>query len=296
MSLSLNLPYPVCYPLAHLARWLAGSPPPTTCQDQAAYFDHQYASTRHMQQRFMAGFPFDGAVLLDVGCGLGGRAPYWLESGAKRVVCIDINRQELDAGRAILDRKFPSFKHRVDFLHPDEVRDIDFADAGVMFDVFEHLTNPADVLRRCHGWSRPGGRLWIGSIGWYHYLASHCHSHIPIYWSQLLFSERAMIGTIRKIIRGKHYTPNVWERLEGLGRWDNVKTLKDRPGEPLNMLSLRGVKKVLRASPFRLDQFRVHGFSGRRHPVAWALSAMASIPLLREVFHSYYTAVLSKSS
>jgi hypothetical protein len=136
--------------------------------------------------------------------------------------------------------------------------------------------------------------LWIGSIGWYHYLASHCAFHIPIPWSQVLFSERAIIRTIQAVVREPGYVPNVWERLEGIERWDKVTTLKERPGEPLNMLSLRRVKAVLKASPFELSEFTVHGFGGRSHPAARAVSWLAKVPVARELFHTYYTAVLTK--
>ena len=53
MSLSLNLPYSISYPLTRLARRFA-PPRPETCHDQSAYFDHQYDSTQRMHERFMA--------------------------------------------------------------------------------------------------------------------------------------------------------------------------------------------------------------------------------------------------
>jgi SAM-dependent methyltransferase len=294
VSLSLNLPFTICCPLARLARRFA-PPRPETCHDQAAYFEHQYLSTQRMHERFMRGFSFAGSVVIDVGSGLGGRAPYWLQHGAGRVICVDINRQELEAGAAILGEKFPEIRSRVDFLHPDEILDRNIADVALLFDSFEHLTDPSTVLQQCFDWLRPGGKLWIGSIGWYHYMASHCLEHIPIPWCQVFFSQRAIIRTIRAILRQPGYVPNVWERLEGLDRWDQIERLSDRPGEPLNLLSLRQVRNVLRASPFELSAFQVHGFSGRVNPVARALAGLAHLPLLRELFHSYYTAVLVKS-
>jgi hypothetical protein len=48
-------------------------------------------------------------------------------------------------------------------------------------------------LNQCFRWLRLGGVLWVGSIGWYNYMASHCLEHISIYWNQVFFSERALI-------------------------------------------------------------------------------------------------------
>jgi SAM-dependent methyltransferase len=293
MALSLNLPYVVCYPLTRLARRLQRNRAQEINYDKAAYFEYQHGSTERLRQRYLQRIDFKDQVVLDLGSGLGGRAPYFLKLGAKAVLCIDINREELQSGRDILARKFPELVSRTQFLHPSEVKECDFADLAILFDSFEHLVDPAHVLRDCHRWLRPGGKAWIGSLGWYHHDASHCRSHIPIPWCQLIFSERAIIRTIRTLIRDPSYVPNVWERAEGLTRWDGVESLKDRPGEPLNMLSLRGVRRVLEASPFSWE-FEVHGFSGEANPLAKWASLLSKVPWINEVFHSSYTALLTK--
>jgi SAM-dependent methyltransferase len=217
-----------------------------------------------------------------------------VEQGAARVICVDVNRQELQAGKAILEKHFPQFCDRIEFRHPEDLTDTNFADVAVLVDVFEHLVNPQEVLLQCHRWLRPGGQIWSGSVGWYNYMASHCLGHVPIPWCQVILSERAIIQTIRRIIHAPQYVPNVWERLEGLGRWDHVHTVKDRPGEPLNMLGLRQVRKVFQKCPFELTQFQVFGFSGKVNPLARPVSFLARVPVLREFFHSYYTALLTK--
>ena len=294
MTVSLCLPKPVCYGAVRLVRRFR-PPRRLPCQlSQAAYFDQQYASTPAMCRRFMRDVPFSGQTVLDVGSGLGGRAPYFLELGAKRVTCLDVNRQELAAGAALLAERFPELSDRVTFSHPDDLALAEPADVAVLADCFEHLAAPAVVLDQLCQRMRRGGVLWIGSIGWYHYAASHCLAHIPIPWCQLLFSERTMLDTIRRVIRARDYEPNVWERLEGLDRWDGIETLKDRPGEPLNMLSLRRVRQALEESPFEVRRFTVHGFGGKRRKWARAASWMARLPLVKEAMHSYYSAVLVK--
>lgn len=295
MPLSLQLPYAVCYPITCLARKRAVSRlrPPARL-DQSAYFEQQYRSSERLCRRYMANFPLSGKVVLDVGSGLGGRAPFWIEQGAEQVFCIDINRQELDAGKVILAKRFPNFAEKIIFCHPDQLTSKGIADVAIMFDTFEHLVDPAAVLLQVAGWLKNNGKVWIGSIGWYNYMASHCLGHIPIPWCQLLFSEKAIIRTIRTVIHRSDYVLNVWEQLEGRNRWDNVRRLKDRPGEPLNQLSLRGIRRVLRRSSFDVEEFRVHALSGSTHAFARPASWLSRIPVLREIFHSYYTAVLVK--
>jgi SAM-dependent methyltransferase len=251
------------------------------------YFRYQYESSRRMATRFMSGLRFHGTVL-DIGCGLGGRIPYWLEQGADRVIGIDINEAELRCGATLLANEVPECAGRAVFTRPNDLPNEAIADVAVLCDTFEHLTNPAALLAQSARWLQPCGVMWIGSIGWGHYAASHCLRHIPIPWCQLLFSESAIIRTIQTLIRRPDYRPNLWEQQEGITRWDCVRTLKDRPGEPLNELSLRAVRRVLGAAPqFDVEAFTVHGL-GR------GLSGLACIPLLREVFHSYYTARLRR--
>jgi SAM-dependent methyltransferase len=294
MPFSLNLPYGICYPVVRLLRSTIAIPRPQMDFDLGVYFDYQYNSSPMLMDRYMKGVAIRDKVVLDVGSGLGGRAPYLLEQGAERVFCIDINQKTLENGKMVLQRKFPHFIERIQYIHPDQLKRSDFADLAILFDAFEHLVDPDFVLRQSYGWLRPGGKLWLGSIGWYHHAASHCNSHVPVPWCQLVFSESAIIRTIQSVIREPRYVPNVWEKTEGITRWNNVRTLKDRPGEPLNMLSLRKVRQVLRTSPYQLSEFRIYGFSGRNNPLARAFSFLSKVPGMNEVFHSYYTAILTK--
>jgi SAM-dependent methyltransferase len=296
VAFTLNLPFAVCYPVTRFARRRLRTHPDAAQGDQAAYFEHQYSDTNQRYHAHMRDLDLNGKVVLDIGSGLGGRALGWLDLGAAHVTNVDINRQELEAGEAILRSRYPDRASRICYRHPDDMANVEGADAAILFDAFEHLVEPDVMLRQVHGWLRPGGMLWVGSIGWYNYIASHCTgSHIPIPWCQVLFSETAIIKTIRTLLRSPDYMATVWERMEGVGRWDSVTTLRDRPGEPLNMLSLRQIRRVMRSSPFELSQFRVYGFSGKANRVAPVLAPLARVPVLQELFHSYYSALLIKS-
>jgi ubiquinone/menaquinone biosynthesis C-methylase UbiE len=112
MPFSIILPYSICYPLTRLIRRIR---PPHIAKefDQSAYFEWQYIDTKRRCTDHMAGLDLSGKTVLDVGSGLGGRALEWLELGASQV--IDINRQELEAGRAILDERYANWNDQVHF-------------------------------------------------------------------------------------------------------------------------------------------------------------------------------------
>src|SRR5579864_6538604 len=119
MPLSLNLPYAVCYPLTQLARRLRRRARHQKNDDQenddeAAYFERQYRDTANRYKLHMGALDLVGKTVLDVGSGLGGRALGWLDLGAAKVNNIDINRQELDAGRDIVDKRYPLAAKQID--------------------------------------------------------------------------------------------------------------------------------------------------------------------------------------
>lgn len=291
-SWSLGLPFPVCLCLTSLARKLRKSGSVRERDlNQGAYYLHQYRSTSESIERFLRHVPL-GGVVLDIGAGLGGRAPCWIERGAERVLNIDINMQELEAGKALTAREFPQFADRIRYCTPEQVDEQ--GSMAIVFDTFEHLTDPAGTLEQVASWLRPRGLVWIGSVGWYNHMAAHIKGYIPIPWCQLLFSEDAMIRTIRRVVHSSRHTPNVWDQIQGIDRWDHVTTLRERPGEPLNMLSLRQCEAIMRDSPLELVRFDVHGFSGREYALARCLAPLAQVPIAREAFHTYYTAILRK--
>ena len=173
MAFTLNLPYTVCYPVTQFARRLR-SQPGTAQDDQASYFEQQYRDTNLRYQTHMHDLDVSGKIVLDVGSGLGGRALGWLDLGARHVTNIDINRQELAVGEAILHERYADRSSQVVYRHPDDMTGVSNGDVAILFDSFEHLVDPGALLQQVHGWLRPGGVLWVGSIGWYNYFASHC--------------------------------------------------------------------------------------------------------------------------
>ncbi|MEO8724931.1 MAG: class I SAM-dependent methyltransferase [Acidobacteriaceae bacterium] len=289
MPFTLGLPYPACIAATRLARKLHPTPQPPSRVDQKNYYLLQYRSSDRLLKRFASGIDLRDKVVLDLGSGLGGRAPWFIEQGASSVFCVDINRQELAEGNRIRRQLFPQFSERIHYLHPSEIEQEQFADAVFLVDSFEHLRDPAAVLRQAYNWLRQQGVLWIGSVGWYNFIASHVLSVIPIPWCQLIFSERAIIRTMSAILHDADYAPTVWDRIDGLDRWDQVQTLKDRPGEPLNMLSLRQAKAAVRSSNFEIVEFGTHGVSAEKSKLLNRLNALTALPVLDELLHKYYT-------
>jgi 2-polyprenyl-3-methyl-5-hydroxy-6-metoxy-1,4-benzoquinol methylase len=296
MAFSLNLPYAICKPLTNVARRLQpiSAEAANLVSDLRVYYRWQYESTRKFCDKFWTNIDFTGKSVLDFGSGLGGRAPFLIAQGASEVICLDINAGELELGRQYAAELFPEAAARIRFLEPHQLGSHHQADIALLVDCFEHFSTPQETLAQAAALLKPGGMAWIGSIGWLHHAASHCNCYIPIPWCQAIFSERAIIRTIQDLQHAPDFVPNQWDKLDGVDRWDRVTTLKDRPGESLNMLSLREIYALLTRSECDLLEFKTWPISGGRGPLAAVLGPLARLPLAREFFHSYYTAVLKK--
>jgi predicted rRNA methylase YqxC with S4 and FtsJ domains len=92
MPFTLGLPFATCFAAAKIARKLKSRVPHASHLDQEVYFKEQHASTGRLIERFACSIDIRDKVIIDVGSGLGGRAPWFIEHGATTVYCIDVNR------------------------------------------------------------------------------------------------------------------------------------------------------------------------------------------------------------
>ena len=78
MSFTVGLPYPVCLFATKIARKLSRNNVPASRFDQQTYFEEQFRSTERLINRFAGSIEIENKVILDVGSGLGGRAPWFI--------------------------------------------------------------------------------------------------------------------------------------------------------------------------------------------------------------------------
>ena len=103
-----------------------------------------------------------GQSVLDVGCGTGVLAPFWLEREVSRVLAVDLSPEMIRLAR----RK--GFDPRIEFLCADieALEPCPGFDAVVLYNCFPHFPEPARLLERMSHWLRPGGRLTVAhSLG-----------------------------------------------------------------------------------------------------------------------------------
>jgi len=82
------------------------------------------------------------------------------------------------------------------------------------------------------------------------------------------------------------YVPAAWDSNPPIDRWRGIYDLRDRPGEHLNKITIREMKKLVRNSIFPHARLTIIGF-GDQHSFLRLLNPLRHVLFLQEVFHSY---------
>lgn len=145
---------------------------------------------------------FRDKIVLDIGCGAGGKSMYYASQGATGVIGMDVvahyeaEAKEL-AEELGLTRKF-RFVCR-DASHtglPDGC-----IDTIIMNDAMEHVADPAAVLRECERVLKPGGRLFVNFPPYGHPFGAHLSDLIGIPWVHLFFRDETLIGAYKELCK-----------------------------------------------------------------------------------------------
>lgn len=286
----MNLCYSLAAPLyrwRHRQRALAEQ---KVSQSPEAYWQWQFDSSGVYFEKFWdLRVQLAGKRVLDIGCGLGGRAAYLAGLGASEVVGCDINGGEVARANMIATSRLDAAtRSRLRFV---EVEEGELPAAGafdivVLVDSLEHVQDPVAMLNVAYAHLRPGGVCYFGTVGWYHYNAAHLMSLLPIPFVTLFFSDRSILEAVRRILGAPWYVPTMWDSDPPPARWTGVTDLRDRPGEYLNKVTIRGIRRAMEESRFGGGQLRVSGFSWRRQRWMRWMNVLAAVPGMQEAYHS----------
>lgn len=237
-------------PMEARARAFAAEPG-SHAYEMAYARDQFYVRSRHGIE-----VEIEGRDVLDVGCGHGGIACYLGVLGARRVVGIDVNTKHL--GCAQLLAKEIAFRFHPECQLPvwftrmtadhlalrDEEFDLVFAD-----NVFEHFTEPAQVLREVARVLRPGGQLYVPTFSSiYSKYGLHLKHGLKLPWANLAFSERTIIETLARLAAENSRLYEIYPGLrESPVRVRDVRRYKD-----LNEITLSSFRDMAGDAGFRL--------------------------------------------
>lgn len=219
--------------------------------------------------------------VLEIGCGLGGRSAWLAQNGPREVVAIDINRAEIELARKLTAEQCPQLQN-LTFVHSQEDSQLEIGDFDVvlLIDSLEHVQSPFKIVKLAYSYTRPAGRAYFTTCGWYH----HAGSHTGIPFVNLFFSDETILNFVRWQVTRPEYQPSMWDSDPPIARWEGIYDLRDRPGEYLNKVTIRQMNRLVRYSPFAAGRLHVLGF---RNPHFKWLNPLSRVPGLQEIVHSF---------
>jgi len=254
--------------------------------DRSAY--HQYRHNeidRILRSVHEHGIAISDRVVLDLGCSDGAISAAYRERGAARVVGVDIDEQAIEQARKNYS---PDISFHVSSTTSIPLPD-GFFDVIVCYDVFEHVSQPAEILAECHRILKPGGTMFLGTWGWYHPFAPHLWATMPVPWAHVLFSERTVLRVCRRVYHSSWYVPNMHDFDEAGERKDKYNN-EEISRDYLNKLLIKDFRKLFQESDFEFQMFpKPFGSKYAR----WT-KIFLNTPGIREFITSYFWAVLKK--
>ena len=233
------------------------------------------------------GVDYRGRDVLDLGCYDGAISGGYLDAGARRVFGVDIDEPAVRLAQKNHTRENLEFRVGSTTELPLEDASIDTI---FCYDVFEHVECPAPILEQCHRVLKPGGKMLIGTWGWYHPFASHLWSTMPVPWAHVLFGEASMLRVCRRIYQSDFYQPNMHDFDEHGDRIADKFTYTSIPTDYLNKYLIRDFERVFAESPLN---FRLHSERFSSKWAAWT-TPLLNVPLIREFFTAYIWVVLER--
>jgi SAM-dependent methyltransferase len=167
-----------------------------------AYSQWEYETGKKIFLEHFGSEILQGATLLDVGCGLGGKTAWYAEAGVRRVVGIDLAWDHVRQSALFVRQR--GVEARTGFARADAMR-MPFRDGT--FDVvtandsMEHFADPAAALRELGRVLRPGGRLCLYFTPYRSPLGSHLYDHVKIPWCQIVLPRPVLYATLERAVR-----------------------------------------------------------------------------------------------
>ena len=244
---------------------------------------------------------------MDVGSGSGAKALLYSQLGARQVVGLELNQDNVGRATTRMQarRAADEAAHRVRFVHGDATC-MPFTTASfdliVSNNTFEHIIPPGAALAECARVLRPGGRAYLRFPPYWSAWGSHLYRWIKFPWCHVLFSEPTLISAVNRIEARRRlndlYPPFARLDLHGQTRFTHVNRLTMAQFErlvarlPLRVVGLRLLPIGYQFLPRLAQRWRRLGWLPQA--AAAALRTAVRTRLGREVIATAVVVVLER--
>ncbi|MBC7960745.1 MAG: class I SAM-dependent methyltransferase [Vallitaleaceae bacterium] len=225
---------------------------------------------------------FEDKIVLDVGCGAGGKTIFYGTHKVKAIYGLEILGKYKEEAEKLAKEK--GLENLFTFICEDASKmhfSDGFFDAIIMNDAMEHVDHPEAVLAECYRVLKPGGRLYLNFPPYNHPYGAHLSDVMGFPWIHRFFSEKTLIEVYKDLVKDK---PDGKERIE-------FRISQDASGKEyfsyINEMTIKRFQRILTNSSF--ETFYYHEV-----PLRKQLSFLAKLPILKEFFVKMVVCILQK--
>lgn len=154
------------------------------------------------RERYTTQEMFENKVVLDVGCGAGGKTMYYASQGVAKIIGMDIVSHYKEEAETLAQQL--GYADRFAFVVGDAAHtqfENNTFDTIIMNDAMEHVDRPDLVLAEVKRILKPGGRLYVNFPPYYHPFGAHLSDLIAIPWVHLFFSEDTLVAAYKELCK-----------------------------------------------------------------------------------------------
>ena len=257
------------------------------------YVEDRVSNVARYHEVFSQFASFRDKTVLELGCSAGYILNSFLEKEPFTAIGADISPDVLEQGRKLYGDRI-RFVQTTPTSIPVEDESVDIV---YTVDTVEHLSEPEAIFRDVHRILKPGGQFLINFGPWYNACGAHLEDIIPFPWPQVFFSMDTLLNVAAHIYDSPdHKAACYWFDEKTGERRPNPYLDREKWRTYLNDVTIRKFKRIVRDLPFEQVYFRCNGFGGATFKAARAVSWLAQVPVLNEVFTQHIYCVLRKPS
>ena len=254
------------------------------------YNEKLWKNGRRILNLFLPFADIKDKILLDIGCGDGGKTVlYALE--AKKVYGCDVRKECLK--RAENFSRLKKVKNKTKFIYADSSNlpfESESFDIIIMNDVMEHFAEPLKALMEAKRVLKKDGLICISFATWLCSYGSHLNDWIYIPWNNVFFSEKTLIKVLKKLSLSEKYIAFQFPNINN----DPLPTrLEDLGAGNLNKITLREFRRIVKKTRMKVKLFNL-GMNSKNPALNLIFKALSKIPFFDEFFGGEIAIVLQK--
>lgn len=225
---------------------------------------------------------FKDKVVLDIGCGAGGKTVYYASLGVKKIRGLEILEKYREEAENLAIAH--NLADKFEFVRGDAA-DMPFEDETfdtiIMNDAMEHVDKPEKVIEECYRVLKKDGRLYLNFPPYNHPYGAHLSDAVGIPWVHVFFSEKTLIKAYKELVK---------DLPDGQDRIDFRISKKEDGSEYfsyINKMSIKRANKILQNSKFHLEYYK-------EEPLRSFFKYPAKLPFLKEFLVKMVVCVLKK--